>query len=99
MKMTTPSPVKGIHGKLHKSPFFSQKMGREEKFKMAEQRQKTIKASAGAAGGSEVEEEVRTRKGMRYLREQRRCRFLRYSLLTRRLASLARWKTSTSREE
>ncbi|GMI06083.1 hypothetical protein TrLO_g2301 [Triparma laevis f. longispina] len=58
MKMTTPSPVKGIHGKLHKSPFFSQKMGREEKIKMAEHRQKTIKASAGAAGGSEVEEEV-----------------------------------------
>ena len=56
--LATPSPVKGIHTKLHKSPFFSPKMSKEEKQKLAEHHQKVIKANAGAAGGTEVEEEV-----------------------------------------
>lgn len=56
-KLASPSPVKTIHSKLRKSPFFSQKMSKDDKAKVQTYMEKQHQKSMSATLGTEVEEE------------------------------------------
>ncbi|GMI07606.1 hypothetical protein TrRE_jg2750 [Triparma retinervis] len=56
-KLASPSPVKTIHSKLRKSPFFSQKMSKDDKAKVQTHREKSYQKAMSATLGTEVEEE------------------------------------------